>query len=169
MRCTSPNQNVERLGLKLHSSYLTSEICRPSLRPNADLNDATTIALRRDCIAALSRTVEAYVELHSVNPPAARSWIGLQRAISSAFLLAVVGESKADPHIATLLRRLEVVLIERATEDESSQMSRKSGAGADSASPFAASSSDRAGTKHPDGLMEASMIPLVQRFSGQNP
>ncbi|EFE33997.1 fungal specific transcription factor, putative [Trichophyton benhamiae CBS 112371] len=138
--CVSSNQNIERLGLKLHSSYLTSEICRPSLRPNADLNDATTIALRKDCIAALSRTVEAYVEMYSVNRQAARSWIGLQRAISSAFLLAVVGESKTDPNIWTLLRRLEGVLTERAKEDDISPMSPK--AGAESSPTFAASSSN---------------------------
>lgn len=138
--CVSSNQNIERLGLKLHSSYLTSEICRPSLRPNADLNDATTIALRKDCIAALSRTVEAYVEMYSVNRQAARSWIGLQRAISSAFLLAVVGESKTDPNIWTLLRRLEGVLTERAKEDDISPMSPK--AGAESSPTFAAGSSN---------------------------
>ncbi|KAM5453570.1 hypothetical protein MaudCBS49596_002773 [Microsporum audouinii] len=147
--CISPNQNVERLGLKLHSSYLTSEICRPSLRQNADLNDATTIALRKDCIAGLSRTVEAYVEMYSVNRQAARSWIGLQRAISSAFLLAVVGESKTDPNIWTLLRRLEGVLTERATEDEIPTKGPQSGpqSGVDSSPTFAASSSNIASAK----------------------
>ncbi|KAF3479737.1 uncharacterized protein GIQ15_06713 [Arthroderma uncinatum] len=159
MRCTSLSQNVERLGLKLHSSYITSEICRPSLRQNADLNDATTIALRKDCITALSLTVEGYVELYSVNPQAARSWIGLQRAISSAFLLAVVGESKTDPNIWTLLRRLEVVLTERATEDDSSYISRKTGAG--SSSPFATSSTKRASANLAEASLETPYDPTA--------
>ncbi|KGQ00937.1 hypothetical protein PAAG_12364 [Paracoccidioides lutzii Pb01] len=40
-----------------------------------------------------------------------------QRAISSAFLLAVIGESKNDPHILQLLRRLETVIAERASSE----------------------------------------------------
>ncbi|EEH23223.1 hypothetical protein PABG_05434 [Paracoccidioides brasiliensis Pb03] len=114
--CLSPFDHLERLGLKLHSSYITSELCRPALK-NAESKDASWVAIRKDCIAALAGTIEAYVELYSVSSQASRSWIGLQRAISSAFLLAVIGESKNDPHILQLLRRLETVIAERASSE----------------------------------------------------
>lgn len=137
--CTTPNQNIERLGLKLHSSYITSELCRPALKPNLDINDPALQNLRKECISALSRTVEAYVELHSANPHASRSWIGLQRTISCAFLLAVVSESKTNPQIWSLLRRLEFVLAERAAADGASSdqitTPRTSNASAPVASP----------------------------------
>ncbi|PGH02862.1 hypothetical protein AJ79_07518 [Helicocarpus griseus UAMH5409] len=114
--CLTPFDHLERLALKLHSSYITSELCRPALK-NADSRDPAWVSLRKDCISALARTMEAYVELYSVSSQAGRSWIALQRAISSAFLLAVIGESKNDPHILQLLRRLESVIAERASSE----------------------------------------------------
>ncbi|KAK2748553.1 hypothetical protein FQN57_000688 [Myotisia sp. PD_48] len=118
--CTTQTEHIEHLGLKLHSSYITSELCRPVLKMDADTKDPVILSLRKDCIAALARTVEAYIELHTTNPQVSRSWIGLQRAISCAFLLAIVGESKTDPQIWSLLRRLEFVLADRAAADETS-------------------------------------------------
>ncbi|OAX77745.1 hypothetical protein ACJ72_07952, partial [Emergomyces africanus] len=114
--CLSPFDHLERLALKLHSSYVTSELCRPALK-NAESNEPSWVAMRKDCVVALARTIEAYTELCSLSSQAGRSWIGLQRAISSAFLLAVIGESKNDPHILQLLRRLESVIAERATSE----------------------------------------------------
>ncbi|OJD13421.1 hypothetical protein AJ78_06130 [Emergomyces pasteurianus Ep9510] len=114
--CLSPFDHLERLGLKLHSSYITSELCRPALK-NAESKEPCWVVMRKDCVAALARTIEAYTELCSLSSQAGRSWIGLQRAISSAFLLAVIGESKNDPHILQLLRRLESVIAERASSE----------------------------------------------------
>ncbi|EER41066.1 fungal specific transcription factor [Histoplasma capsulatum H143] len=114
--CLTPFDHIERLALKLHSSYVTSELCRPSLK-NSESKDPSWVNMRKDCIAALARTIEAYTELFSFNSQAGRTWIGLQRAISSAFLLAVIGESKNDAHILQLLRRLESVIAERATSE----------------------------------------------------
>jgi hypothetical protein len=115
--CQSTKDHIERLGLKLHSSYIESELCRPALRSEFDPRDHVAAALRADCIASLRRTVEAYVDLHAVSSLAARSWIGLQRSISAAFLLAVIPESKSDPQVWSLLRRLENVIAERAAAD----------------------------------------------------
>jgi hypothetical protein len=33
-----PTQHLERVVLKLHSSYFASELCRPALKPMADLS-----------------------------------------------------------------------------------------------------------------------------------
>ncbi|PGH04992.1 hypothetical protein AJ80_08419 [Polytolypa hystricis UAMH7299] len=116
-RCSNKIDDVERLALKLHASYITSELCRPALKSDIDLNNFTTAEIRRECIAALSATVGAYVELYYISSHAARSWIGLQRAMSSAFLLAVVQEAKSDPHILHLLRRLEEVVAQRVASE----------------------------------------------------
>lgn len=115
--CRTSMDHLERLALKLHSSYITSELCRPALKTTADSKDESTMQMRRDCIENLARTVEAYVELHSISSHGARSWIGLQRAISCAFLLAIIEESKSDPRVWNLLRQLEVVLAERASAE----------------------------------------------------
>lgn len=115
--CRMSMEHLERLALKLHSSYITSELCRPALKSTADLKDESVVQMRKDCIENLARTVEAYVEMHSISSHGARSWIGLQRAISCAFLLAVIEESKTDQRVWNLLRQLEVILSERASAE----------------------------------------------------
>lgn len=73
--------------------------------------------LRHDCIRALEGAVDAYVDVHSHSEFAARSWIGIQRAISAAFLLGTLPESNQEPRVLTLLRELERCIMERTTED----------------------------------------------------
>ncbi|KAG0155612.1 hypothetical protein PDIDSM_2785 [Penicillium digitatum] len=115
--CSTPTQHLERVVLKLHSSYFASELCRPALKPMADLSDASAASMRGNCIINLMTTVEAYIEMHNISSHAARSWILLQRAISSAFLLAVIDEAKADPNVWNLLHSLESIIAQRASTE----------------------------------------------------
>lgn len=117
--CLTSMDHLERLALKLHCSYITSELCRPALRANADVKDPATSQMRKDCVESLIKTVEAYVEMHTISSHGARSWISLQRAISSAFLLAVIEESKNNSKVWTLLRQLETVIAERVSAEGS--------------------------------------------------
>ena len=134
-------QSLERLALKLHSSYIISELCRPALKEqvtpeseggNSDRQQSRTKSpphtapanseplvtqLRRECIANLVLTIDAYLEAHSVSNHAARSWVGIQRAISAAFLLGITQESHYDQQIHNLLRNLELVISERTKMD----------------------------------------------------
>lgn len=50
---------------------------------------------------------------------AARSWIGVQRAISAAFLLGILEEAHQDARIMGLLRSLEMVMTDRANLENS--------------------------------------------------
>ncbi|GAB1202383.1 hypothetical protein APSETT445_000996 [Aspergillus pseudonomiae] len=115
--CFSTSEHLERVVLKLHSSYFASELLRPALKMTADPNDPLTTSMRSDCVSNLMTTVEAYVEMHSVSSHASRSWIALQRAISSIFLLAVTEESKTNPRFWTLLREMKMIIAERANEE----------------------------------------------------
>lgn len=140
-------KHIERLALKLHSSYMISELCRPALKETGD--DSTPTAtpagspaaqgqrrkgsrsssrsppadpdlpqrLRQDCLRGLEGTVAAYVELCEHSQFAARSWVGIQRAISAAFLLGTVPEANQEPRIMNLLRDLEKCIAARTTED----------------------------------------------------
>ena len=163
-KCLMTTQHLERLALKLHANYITSELCRPALKePLASLNPYDTphsangtpnhspiagaanrrkssipmrspnsptlsnhdhpgiaiCRLRSDCINALKETVAAYVELHGLSQFAARSWIGIQRAISAAFLLGTVPEVTQDSRVHQLLQDLERVFSHRINEDPS--------------------------------------------------
>ncbi|KAJ5795267.1 Transcription factor [Penicillium paradoxum] len=115
--CSNPTEHLERVVLKLHSSYFSSELCRPALKPMADFSDATAANMRGKCVTNLMTTVEAYIEMHNISSHAARSWILLQRAISSAFLLAVIDEAKADPNVWNLLHQLEGIIAQRASTE----------------------------------------------------
>ncbi|KAI1615534.1 hypothetical protein EDD37DRAFT_500688 [Exophiala viscosa] len=150
-KCYRTTQHLERLALRLHSSYIVSELCRPALKepsassgegatasnltpiqspggrrksshpnqsPHSPTSDAAVRAqLRRDCVQALEAAVAAYVELHSRSKFAARSWIGIQRAMSAAFLLGTLPDTGSDQQRLTLLRELEQVIAQRTTED----------------------------------------------------
>lgn len=126
--CTSLTEHLERVVLKLHSSYFASELCRPALKPSADVVDAATASMRRDCVSNLMTTVDAYIEMHKISSHAARSWIALQRAISSAFLLAVIEEAKSDAKVWNLLRELEGIIAQRASTERAYDSSDATGA-----------------------------------------
>lgn len=115
--CSTTKEHLERVVLKLHSSYISSEICRPALKPSADLNNPDTVRMRQDCVSSLMMTVEAYIEMHNISPHAARSWITWQRTISSAFLLAVIDQAKSDSNIWNLLRQLEPIIAQRTASE----------------------------------------------------
>ncbi|KAL3463747.1 hypothetical protein BJX64DRAFT_116110 [Aspergillus heterothallicus] len=115
--CITSTEHLERAVLKLHSSYFLSELCRPALKSSADTHDPATARMRADCLDHLMTTVEAYIDMHAVSSHASRSWIALQRAISSIFLLAVTEECKSNAHFWTLLRKLKAIVYERANAE----------------------------------------------------
>ena len=151
--CIKMTQHLERLALKLHSCYITSELCRPALKetanderpesnpvqsppgrrrkgsgsqssgpgsarsPSHSETSSVISQLRRDCVRSLEGAVEAYVELHGLSEFAARSWIGIQRSISAAFLLGTLHETNQEPRILNLLRDLERCIAQRTMDD----------------------------------------------------
>ena len=147
--CVSATDHLERVVLRLHSSYFLSELCRPAIKGTVDVNDPVIKTMRADCIANLMSTVETYIEMHTISSHASRSWITMQRAVSSAFLLAVIEESKVEPRILALLRQLEAIIAERANTERAFDTGRGgSGGGSDSAAAAAAAAT-AAGMPHP--------------------
>ena len=140
-------KHIERLALKVHSSYLITELCRPALRetgadgeprsgtPNSPASATNSRRksrtnsrsppadpnlpqqLRRDCLRGLEGTIDAYVELTQHSEFAARSWIGIQRAVSAAFLLGTLPEANQEPRIINNLRELERCIVRLTDED----------------------------------------------------
>ncbi|KAF9891556.1 hypothetical protein FE257_004024 [Aspergillus nanangensis] len=145
--CTTTSDHLERVVLILHSSYFASELCRPALKSAIDTSDQSTSQMRADCISNLMTTVEAYVEMHSISSHASRSWIALQRAISSVFLLAVSEESKTNPRFWSLLQQLKHIISERADAEslfETGDAPSAAGNGPNITSPAAVNSASPA-------------------------
>ncbi|KAF7846410.1 hypothetical protein BT93_L4415 [Corymbia citriodora subsp. variegata] len=130
--CNVLQDHLERLALKLHCSYLISEICRPTLQeprspgvsPGTQksptpctTSDSATTALRQECTKYLESVVDAYVELLGINKRAARSWVGIQRSIAAAFLLGYHADTRREPRIIRLLTELERGIRDSAIED----------------------------------------------------
>lgn len=113
-RCQTLAEHIERTELRLHSSYLLSVICNVSLDPHVHLDEQRRAVIRRDCIASLIETIDAFVELHEIHSHCSRSWISLQRSIASAFLLVANDDSTAT---WKLIDRLEKVLAEHVYAD----------------------------------------------------
>ncbi|RJE27530.1 Transcription factor [Aspergillus sclerotialis] len=111
-QCTTLAEHIERTELRLHSSYLLSVICRVSLEPTAHLDDQRRAIIREECINNLISTIDAFVELHSVNSHSSRSWISLQRTIASAFLLVAHADGQLHPQTWSLISQLELVLTD---------------------------------------------------------
>lgn len=104
----SPRHDRRTSNISSHSAH----------SPGSSTTDSNiTAQLRIECIASLERTIEAFVEIHDHSIFAARSWIGIQRSISAAFLLGILQETRQEPRIVQLLMRLERCLSSRAREE----------------------------------------------------
>ncbi|KAA8650466.1 hypothetical protein EYZ11_000854 [Aspergillus tanneri] len=109
-RCTTLAENIERTELRLHTSYYISVMCRGALDPDSVLDGQRRAAVRDDCLANLMKTIEAFVELHFLNPHCSRNWISLQRSIASAFLLVAHNNDKIHAQTWNLIKKLELAL-----------------------------------------------------------
>lgn len=109
--CFTLRDHIQRLTLKLRSSYLVSEICRRSLKQSSTGNGKKALAphLCQECIDSLLSTIEAFIEIHQIIPHGSRSWIHLHSAISAAFLLSVDEGAQTEPSVWAILEKLENV------------------------------------------------------------
>lgn len=109
--CFTLRDHIQRLTLKLRSSYLVSEICRRSLKQSSTGSGKKALAphLCHECIDSLLSTIEAFIEIHQIIPHASRSWIHLHSAISAAFLLSVDEGAQTEPSVWAILEKLENV------------------------------------------------------------
>ncbi|EEA22080.1 hypothetical protein TMatcc_008494 [Talaromyces marneffei ATCC 18224] len=110
--CFTLRDHIQRLTLKLRSSYLVSEICRRSLKQSSSEGGKKALAphLCQECIDSLLSTIEAFIEIHQIIPQCSRSWIHLHSAISAAFLLSVDEGAQTEPSVWAILEKLESVL-----------------------------------------------------------
>lgn len=63
-QCTTSRETLEHWALYLHSSYHMSELCRPAINPNADVE--LVKAFKQTCIDNLVNTVEAFLGLNNI-------------------------------------------------------------------------------------------------------
>jgi hypothetical protein len=124
-RCRSMIEMLEYWNLYLHRSFILSELCRPAIltksRPRDHLELLTKF--REMCIENLANTVDAFLGLYNITKFAMQSWAAVHRALSSALLLGILGESSKNTRVQTLLSRLSTLMTEVVITIDPSEMS----------------------------------------------
>nr|POE48058.1 hypothetical protein CFP56_01386 [Quercus suber] len=111
--CSTMREKIEHLALYLHSSYIRSELYRPSIsrsRTSVDLK-----LFKSQCVENLTNTVRAYLGLHELTAFARQSWAALHRALSSALVLGIIGEHVYNERARSLINRLIAIMDELTT------------------------------------------------------
>ncbi|KAI9725161.1 MAG: hypothetical protein M1828_003503 [Chrysothrix sp. TS-e1954] len=120
--CRNAQQKTEHWTMHLHASYMLSELCRPAISPSISVFDKDK-KLRAQCIIHLMNTVEAFIGLASVSPTHTRSWPISHRALSSALLLGILGESTRNSRAQEILAKLSSLVREIAAITDGGQLS----------------------------------------------
>jgi hypothetical protein len=108
-RGRSMRDQLEHWNWYLHRSYVTSELCRPLINQGKHPSELS-ISLRRTCLESLADTVEAFIGLQNITAFASQSWAAVHRSLSSALLLAILGEPSRNERVHKLLNRLITVM-----------------------------------------------------------
>jgi hypothetical protein len=105
----SMRDQLEHWNWYLHRSYVTSELCRPLINQGKHPSELS-VSLRRTCLESLADTVEAFIGLQNITAFASQSWAAVHRSLSSALLLAILGEPSRNERVHKLLNRLVTVM-----------------------------------------------------------
>lgn len=99
-------QRLEFYALRLHSSYLLAELCRPAFPCQETEHDQRRWIIRTRGIQSLVATLEAYLELCIFSNVPLRLWSMTQAAISCALVLALLDSENSLESTSSLLGRL---------------------------------------------------------------
>lgn len=102
--CKSALDRLQYYAIRLHSSFVISVCCRPALR-RGDSNrlEATHKKFLADkCKENLTETVRMFLAMHQLSVIPTRSWAFTYHGLSSAVLLGILCETKADPEVRQL-------------------------------------------------------------------
>lgn len=126
--CHSAQAIKEHYTLELHRNFCLSSFCRPILMKHVrrNLTDAEAAIILRRLGDALKRSVQAFINLHSVSNLANRSWALLHNAIASALLLSVVEDMRDDEEVGKLQEGLVQCLTDETLTGQLSDMHQRS-------------------------------------------
>ena len=109
--CKSMKDRLEYWNLYLHTSYVTSELHRSTLKDEKPESEAAA-NLRLICVDSLADTIDAFLGLQNLCAFARTSWAAIHRALSSALLLVILKEPVETLRIRTLLERFLTLMGE---------------------------------------------------------
>ncbi|KAL2261482.1 hypothetical protein VTK26DRAFT_4057 [Humicola hyalothermophila] len=102
--CKSALDRLQHFAIRLHTSFIVSVCCRPALmrRESNRLDSIQRAFLANRCKQNLTETVRMFLAMHQLSVIPTRSWAFTYHGLSSAVLLGLLGETKADPEVRQL-------------------------------------------------------------------
>ncbi|KAK1756496.1 fungal-specific transcription factor domain-containing protein [Echria macrotheca] len=119
--CKSALDRLQHFAIRLHTAFIISVCCRPALlRSNSRLDPAQKKLLADRCKLNLTETVRMFLAMHQLSVIPTRSWAFTYHGLSSAVLLGILGETKADPEVRQLQGDLISALSATAAKEQTS-------------------------------------------------
>jgi hypothetical protein len=119
-RCKSALHRLQYFAIRLHTSFVISVACRPALKQDCPFDPHQKAALAEKCKANLTETVRMFLAMHQLSVIPTRSWAFTYHGLSSALLLGILCETKADPEVRQLQGDLIAALSATAAKDVTS-------------------------------------------------
>lgn len=104
-KCTTFQQHLEHLALKIHTSFCVSVVCRPAMKqalaplPHGDI-------LRSRAKGSLIDASRAFLDFQALSVVPLRSWSMVHTVLSSTLLLCIWEETRNDPECRSLQQRV---------------------------------------------------------------
>ena len=120
--CKTALDRLQHFAIRLHTAFIISVCCRPALlRGDGTRLDAAQKKLLADrCKQNLTETVRMFLAMHQLSVIPTRSWAFTYHGLSSAVLLGILGETKADPEVRQLQGDLISALSATAAKEQTS-------------------------------------------------
>ncbi|KAK4235596.1 fungal-specific transcription factor domain-containing protein [Achaetomium macrosporum] len=120
--CKSALDRLQHFAIRLHTSFIVSVCCRPALmrRDSNHLDPMQKRTLADRCKQNLTETVRMFLAMHQLSVIPTRSWAFTYHGLSSAVLLGILGETKADPEVRQLQGDLISALSATAAKEQTS-------------------------------------------------
>lgn len=119
-QCKTALHRLQYYAIRLHTSFVISVACRPALKRTCDFDPKQKKELADRCKENLTETVRMFLAMHQLSVIPTRSWAFTYHGLSSALLLGILCETKADPEIRQLQGDLIAALSATAAKEASS-------------------------------------------------
>ncbi|XWW97561.1 hypothetical protein V2A60_005545 [Cordyceps javanica] len=119
-KCKTALDRLQHFAIRLHTSFVISVACRPALRRNCNLAPEQKKTLAARCVVNLTETVKMFLAMHQLSVIPTRSWAFTYHGLSSALLLGILCDTRADPEVRQLQGDLIAALSATAAKEASS-------------------------------------------------
>lgn len=120
--CTSLQQNLEHLALKMHTSFCVSVACRPAMKQTQTEVSHADI-LRSRAKGSLIDASRAFLDFQALSVVPLRSWSMVHTVLSSTLLLCMWEETRNDPECRNLQQRVIDVFSASDSKSDDGSMS----------------------------------------------